>query len=242
MGNEIAYKPETPRLKRPNRSVSTLHRRPGVPTLGQPTVGRAGERLLLARHIEKAQQGGAVAVTITGEAGIGKTHLLRDIVDRLEPPWLVFKSRAHKYDRAWPYATLQEILASVDTSALARGTVTQFQRASRQLEEVSRAADASDEGSGRPAYVLVVDLLRLLTREHPVLLALDDADQADPDTLTALSIGLRHLAQRPLAVVSTVRRDRWRPGNAFRVHPGDTLRAPVRRHHRAGASRWPRSG
>ena len=73
-----------------------------------------------------------------------------------------------------------------------------------------------DAGAGlQPAYLLATRFFSSLCRHRPTIIALDDAHLSDDETLTALSLAARHLAQLPLFLVVSTRLDKWVPGSRF---------------------------
>jgi len=87
----------------------------GVAPIGDgeqgPTVGRRQERVALRQAVDALASGEGGVVSLTGPAGIGKSHLLRDTLKRLEGiP--AFKLRADPYGMNSPYRAFQDGLRS----------------------------------------------------------------------------------------------------------------------------------
>ncbi len=72
-----------------------------------PTVGRREERAALGRAVDALASGEGGVIALTGPAGIGKSHLLRDALKRLEGiPML--QLRADPYGMNSPYRAFQD--------------------------------------------------------------------------------------------------------------------------------------
>ncbi len=152
----------------------------------RPLVGRAGEIDAVVGLVDDAAGGEAGALLISGEAGVGKTALVREasaqvgeVADVLWAPCLPLTSLAV------PFLPL--------TSALRRWA------ADRELP-VPVLGGAGGEGpAGLDGW------LDGQSRHRPVLLVVDDLQWADQSSMDVLMYVLAGLAGRRLAVVTTVR-------------------------------------
>jgi len=182
-------------------------------------VGRELPLAQLLDNLKSVLNGASRICVITGEAGIGKTRLLAELLDRARVhDCLVLSGKAQDYDHGIAYASLRGLLASAPAGEL--------DEASRAvLADLLQALDAAvlgqragplGHGSGlQPAYLLVTKFLSSLCRHRPVIIALDDAHLSDDETLTALLLAARHLSQLPLFLVASTRPDMWVPGTRF---------------------------
>lgn len=166
-----------------------LGMRPDEPELSRrfdtPFVGREAELAMLRLILERVAGQGCRLVALYGDAGIGKTRLLRE--------WLA----------GTPAGTVLAGIGRCRTYG-DTGTLTPVAEALRQLLD---ATDGSQEpGTGRALEVLrggllkdgtptpsledtckaVGDVLASLATEHPVVLAIDDCHWARPDLLDLL--------------------------------------------------------
>ena len=152
----------------------------------RPLVGRAGEIDAVVGLVQDAARGQAGALLISGEAGVGKTALVREasaqvgeVADVLWAPCLPLTSLAV------PFLPL--------TSALRTWA------ADRDMP-VPVLGGPGEEG---PAEL--DGWLDGQSRQRPVVLVVDDLQWADQSTLDVLMYVLAGLAGRRLAVVTTVR-------------------------------------
>jgi DNA-binding CsgD family transcriptional regulator len=190
----------------------------GDPPAQARSVGRELPLARLLDNLKSALSGTGRTCLIAGEAGIGKTRLLQELLDRASAhDCLVLSGKAQDYDHGIAYVGLRDLLASKPAG--------EFDEASRAiLAELLQALDAavlgqragSDQGARlQPAYLLATRFFGSLCQYRPTIIALDDAHLADDETLTALSLAARHLAQLPLFLVVSTRLDKWVPGSRF---------------------------
>lgn len=75
--------------------------------------GRDAERRLFAGAIGKALDGRAQIVTLTGEAGSGKSRLVAEMVEPLEGRWTVLRGEVLSFTSGMPFAAWTGILSGV---------------------------------------------------------------------------------------------------------------------------------
>jgi len=169
----------------------------------RPLFGRSTELALLAGVFDRVDGGAGQAALIEGEAGIGKSRLLAEVLAGADGTFTVLRGEADEFDRGRPFGVLAEAMEL-------RPGVADPDRA-----EIGRHLTVGDERSGPGGSQTldlgfrivdgILSLLERLTDRGPVVLALDDLQWADPSTLQALrSIG-RRLGQLPLALLITCR-------------------------------------
>ena len=153
-------------------------------------VGRVEELRGMVKLLEAASEGQPKVVAISGEAGVGKTTLLKQLEPevRLRAGSLV-TGRAHEADVQAPYAPWAEVI-----SAIRRLDIVP-KHPWRELPRLVPALgdDAPfEDASGGSKYMLleeIAEFIRLAARERPLAIILDDmqwADSASWDTLEYL--------------------------------------------------------
>src|SRR5215212_892170 len=76
-----------------------------------PFVGRQPEIDVLQEQLEAARSGTPGLVLISGEPGVGKTRLIRELSERAASQgWTVLFGRAYESDGAPPYVAVAEAL------------------------------------------------------------------------------------------------------------------------------------
>ncbi|HTI74331.1 MAG TPA: ATP-binding protein, partial [Mycobacterium sp.] len=120
------------------------------------------------------------ALLVDGEAGIGKTTLLRAGLARArERDVRVLSARAVEAESVLAYASLADLLAEVDASTWADLPTPQRIAIDRVLLRQLAADVVTDQRAVAAAFLSVLDRL---TEHGPVLLAIDDLQWLDPST------------------------------------------------------------
>ncbi|MGK2946941.1 MAG: ATP-binding protein [Acidimicrobiales bacterium] len=146
---------------------------------------------------------------VAGEAGIGKTRLVQELIGGVVPPTTVLAGQADPGTVGRPMELVLDALCHVEEAA--EGT---------RYETV---ADA-----GRPAEDRVraaVDLVRQLTAEAPVVVVFEDLHWADAESLAVFE-RLADPDVGPLLAVGT-----YRPDGLSRRHPAADLLPRLERRH-----------
>ena len=201
--------------------------RAGLP----PMVGRDQELALVLERWRQAAAGEGQAVLLVGEAGIGKSRLVRAVLDALageEHAVLRYQCSPHHTGTAlWPVAQQLGLAAGLDDrprrgheARQARGAATAGSGRRRRGGAAGRGAardrrsaaairpESSPRSSGvaRTLAALVEQLLGL-ARRRPVLMVLEDAHWIDPTTLELVGLALDRIAGARVLVLLTSRPD-----------------------------------
>ena len=165
---------------------------------------RDAELEALVEAVKAARSGAGSFVLIAGEAGIGKTSLVRAL-------------RARLGGRAWFAVGACEALSV----PVPLGPV-------RELFVAASADAAAAEGVDR--FALVRSLLDALGRPEPVVVVIEDAHWADPATLDVLRLLARRVELTRIVVIVTYRDDELAANRALALLVGDLATVPeVRR-------------
>ncbi|PRX46951.1 regulatory LuxR family protein [Prauserella shujinwangii] len=161
-------------------------------------VGRHDERARIDRLLAGAREGHGGALVVAGEAGIGKSALLRHARESAHG-MLVLPGMGIESEAELPFGVLHQVLlpyldrldALPEPQAAALKTAVGLAGA----PEVSRFL----VGAG------TLTLLAELATERPVLCLVDDAQWLDQGSLDALLFAARRLRADPVAIVFAVR-------------------------------------
>jgi len=167
------------------------------PTL--EVTGREAELAVLAAFLRE-DRGRPAALVLEGEAGIGKTTIVRAALERVQPSGLrVLAIRLSAGEAELPFAALADLIEAAEGEGLAALAPPQ-----REAMEVAlgRAGGTLNE------HVLargLLDLLRGWSAAGPLLLAIDDVQWLDRPTASALAFALRRVGPVGLRVLVAVR-------------------------------------
>lgn len=215
---------------RDGQAASGPDEAPGAshPTPAALFVGRQAELAYLQSCLAQAQRGVPQLVSVMGEAGIGKTTLLRQLLDHLPPARPVWVGRGQCIEQAGPgeaYLPLLEALGRLGREPGGeRGVAALRQAAPTWLVHFPMLMEASEvealqrqmQGASRDRMLReLVDALTLVTTHIVLVLVLEDLQWSDAATVEWLA----YLARRPerlrLLVLGT-----YRPSEVIaRGHP-----------------------
>jgi DNA-binding CsgD family transcriptional regulator len=151
-------------------------------------VGRDAELASLRDFVERVS-GGAVAFVLEGEAGMGKTTLWRAAVDHADELGLiVLQTQPAESETTLSFSGVGDLLDPVLEIALDRLPVVQRNALSRAL------ALGDEEGPAvepRALRVALMNVLRRLAEDRPVLVAIDDSQWLDYASSAGLAYGVR---------------------------------------------------
>lgn len=199
--------------------------------------GRARELgLLLGLAAESAEDEVARAALISGDDGLGRTHLARAFANsrELSRSSVVF-ARSNPEQAGVPFALLGRI---VDASS--RDLVRLHAPVARRLERVQKLLSELKSPSGRAAWMggdllRLADQLRLawleLMSEHvgatPCVIVVDDAHFSDLSSWRFLGRALSELEDRPLCLVATSKPGRPAEALSHGLPPEASVTVPL---------------
>ena len=186
-----------------------------LPVARVPLLGRVEELASLQQHCEYALCGPSSVVVIHGEAGIGKTRLVDELLARL-PDVPVGRAKCFPLGSDLPFFALAEAIRSL-------GGLDRLQRDQRRalgefLPELGRPQLAPQTARSRGFESLAA----LVTARAPLVLFVDDLQWADASTVAALAFLARRCASAPLLIVIA-----YRSEEAEHEHPAHRLQADV---------------
>ncbi|MFI9385585.1 helix-turn-helix transcriptional regulator [Kutzneria sp. NPDC052558] len=184
---------------------------PTVPRLGSgiPLVARSAEIGRLRAALARADQGGAAAVLVSGDAGVGKTRLVTDLAATAERAGaLVLTGRCVGSGAGLPYLPFADVLAQLrgdHPDALHSRPALARLLPDLAVRPPSREDDA--ELGQLQLFDAVHSLLAELAADRTVLLTIEDVHWADSSSRNLLTFLLSRLSTQRLLVAVTYRAD-----------------------------------
>jgi class 3 adenylate cyclase/tetratricopeptide (TPR) repeat protein len=180
----------------------------------QPMVGRDAELgAILSRYAEAAAGGACRAVTIIGQAGVGKSRLVREAVDAVRSEARILRGRCLPYGDGitfWPIGEAVRDAAGFAADDPAPARLAKLEQLAADREVAVRVASAI--GLAAQPYSVpelfwgIRRLLERLGQDGPLVVVVDDIHWAEP-TLLDLLVSLLDEAAAPLLILATARND-----------------------------------
>jgi DNA-binding CsgD family transcriptional regulator len=191
-------------------------------------IGRDAELAVASAFLDAVPEGPA-SIEIEGEAGIGKTVVLREVLQAArDRSYRVLSCAAVEAEAKLSYTALTDLLASVTDDEMASMRSPQ----QHALEVALLRAEPGEARADRRALsVALVSLLQELARRETLIVAIDDARWLDRASAAALTFAVRRLDDAPIGIIVSTR-----PGEEDAVPLGlDDAIAAERRIHLAVA-------
>ncbi|WP_308251966.1 AAA family ATPase [Pseudonocardia sp. KRD291] len=193
-------------------------------------VGRGAEQAELTAALDRAREGRAAAVLLSGDAGVGKSRLVGELAAEATAAGArVLVGRCLDVGEAsLPYLPFTEVLAALRESA--PGLV-DSRAALRRLVPGS----APDDDAGAPdrelarlqVFEAVLSALTEAAREAPVLLVLEDLHWADRSSRELVTFLLSRLGVQRVLVLATYRADDLHRRHPLRAVLAELVRLPA---------------
>src|SRR3954470_873401 len=162
--------------------------------------GRHEEREAIERAVRDARLGSSRVLVVRGEAGIGKTSLLRAAADKARSEEMeVLSARGVESEAEVPFGGLLELL---------RPALKALDRIPHAQADALRSALDLGPTVERDRFVIgaaTLNLLSAYSEQVPLLVLVDDAQWLDDSSLTAMLFAARRLLVDPVAVVFAAR-------------------------------------
>lgn len=172
---------------------------------------REVEQNAICRTLERVSRDGVGSVLLLrGEPGFGKTRLLQCAAAQAEDRFVVVRALGHEVEQAYPFALIHQIIESlVHTEGAQASGLAQMSHSLRLLLQRSVQARAPGDHQESPARSELVFafywFLSSLSELRPLVLALDDLQWSDPDSLEAVRFLAWRLNDLPIAMVAGLR-------------------------------------
>jgi predicted ATPase/DNA-binding CsgD family transcriptional regulator len=185
----------------------------GTPQL----IGRALQLEALQNILAEVRSGRGQAVLVSGEAGVGKSRLVREFqVVSNEENLVIFQGSCFEQDQVIPFAPLVDVLRqqlalqSAETSrevldALAPELIKLLPELKNSLPDTRPSAELAPELEKRRLFETIIQALLALAEGRIILLLIEDIHWSDETSLDFLSVLARRLPSSPILLVLTTR-------------------------------------
>jgi ATP/maltotriose-dependent transcriptional regulator MalT len=177
-------------------------------------IGRAEPIARLEAFVARAGTGEVSAAVIGGEAGVGKTRLLRELTGRVEGVRVLSGSCIDLGEGGPPFGPMVEVLRALVREEGATAVRSYAGAAASELGRLvpelagPEQAGAIDVTTGAARmFEVLLGLLERLARDRPLLLIIEDLHWADNSTRDLLAYLIHHFGGEPVAIVATYRSD-----------------------------------
>ncbi len=185
-------------LRHTDRSLTCEDDFMAGPTRRSALLGRRGEQELLAELVDRARGGRSGVLVIHGDAGIGKTALLADVVVKAADLRTIQISGAES-EMELAYAGVQQLCGPL---------LGRIDRLPDPQKNALRVALGLREGDPPDRYLVGLAVLTLLGHagtERPTVCIIDDAQWVDSASLQALAFAARRLLADPVVMIFAAR-------------------------------------
>ena len=181
-------------------------------------VGRDDELGRLLALLDDAEAGRSVAALVSGDAGVGKSRLIREVAQLAAGRgFTVLSGQCAELGDSVPYLPLADALRGAAQATGVRDALSSRPALSRLLPDSGDGRPADEDRSGlarQQMFGAVLGLLTELAAAAPVLLVLEDLHWADASTRDLVTFLSRMLHRERVALIGTYRTD-----DLHRRHP-----------------------
>jgi DNA-binding CsgD family transcriptional regulator len=177
-----------------------------MPVTASVIIERDRELGTLTQSIAAAAAGQGHLVLIDGPAGIGKTQLMAELRTSAAPSMTVRWARASELERDYPFGVVRQLFEALLTDPGQRAAV--LAGAATAAEAVFGVAAPGDSGPESGSFATLHGLYWLslnLAEQQPLLLAVDDIQWADRESLRFLAYLTHRLDGERILVAATRR-------------------------------------
>src|SRR5215831_7088717 len=185
--------------------------RPLAVRLDVPLVGRGEEmRRLAAAYARAAGEQVTMTVTVTGEAGLGKTRLVQEFADGLGGEAHVLTGRCLSYGEGitfWPLREVVRQAADSDSLERIKALLADEADAAAVADQLHRALGPGTQGRTAAAEIFWAArrFLEALARQRPVLIVFEDMHWAEPTFLDLVESLALQPGKSPITIVCIAR-------------------------------------
>ena len=169
-------------------------------------VGRDAEIARLDEALARAAAGAGGFVVLLGPAGIGKSRLIDETLQRARSQGMRTASTANYAHVRAPFGPFADLLRDLRNAApivVPRGSADRrlFDRLLGDADDATQPADWEK----RRLFVLIAEALERGAAERPVVVAIDDLQWADPESIEVLQYLGARIERVPVLIVAGIR-------------------------------------
>ena len=198
-------------------------------------IGRLGPLEQIDAALARAAAGESNAVVVGGEAGVGKTRLIREVAARAATFRVLSGSCIDLGESGPPFGPMVEILRTLvredgvaAVRAYAGPAAAELGRLVSELTPFGHDDAREPPGGATRLFEVFLGLLERLAVEQPILMLVEDLHWADRSTRDLLAYLIHQLGPARVAIITTFRTDEM-----SRRHPLRPLLAELERSGRA---------
>jgi DNA-binding CsgD family transcriptional regulator len=162
-----------------------------------PFVGREAELTVLRQCFARAVAGDGNLVLISGEAGIGKTSLVRALVGGIQQEALVLSGHCYDLSKTPPYGPWFELTARFN----------RVQDVPELPERLIQGTRFEELTSQLALFEVARDFFQSVAKQRPLVLVLEDLHWSDQESLELLRFVARSLEGNRILLMATYRED-----------------------------------
>ena len=185
-------------------------------------IGRENDLQLLDRlMMQSCEKNGQIAL-IAGEAGIGKSRLVREIKGRAPQGTVILEGQCFQTDSALPYAPLLDLFrnffathASEEIARVMAASASQlvklFPDLTVYLSHLTPTPDPDPKQEKRHLFQALAQTITELAQNHPLIIVIEDLHWCDSTSLEFLLLLARRIPLQPILFLITYRGEETTP-------------------------------
>ncbi len=182
-------------------------------------IGRASDLAILHTLIDEAKNGNGQVLLVAGEAGIGKSRLVREAKTyAAQLSMSILQGNCFESDHSYPYAPLIDLLRTIlvthapedlsqSSDSLAHELIKLLPELDNELLDVSMLSERDPEQEKRRLFAALAQFFISQAAKQPVLLIVEDLHWCDDTSLEFLLYLARRCTRQPILMILTYRND-----------------------------------